>query len=140
MAGALRQAFPAAGCGVTRISPCTRCLVISIPSRWRARSLRPLCLLAGLVKNSAILIDDTNPAFAGKLGNGLIDPLASIHLYNSGENAFITPSVLNFTTNENLDVILYGHVDITSTNAPASYSINLDSGPGFSTPINPLIE
>ena len=85
----------------------------------------------GILEASATNIDDLNPDYAGKLGAGLMNPMAALNL-NSESYAFITPDTLSFTSYENVWYFapFTGEALLTSTNSPASYTATVQSADG----------
>ncbi len=76
-----------------------------------------------LIKNSATNIDTINPFFAGKLGNGLINPVAALGSISLPATAEVIPETLTFVVEEgtSFPTSPFESFTLTSSNAPAQY-------------------
>lgn len=89
------------------------------------RSRNPLASVGQL--RSAIMVsaddlDATNPAYSGKLGKGLIDPLAAVNLFSGTDSAQVWPDTISVAVPlGTMDTILVAAV-VTSSNAPANFT------------------
>jgi len=78
------------------------------------------------ILNTAVDLDGLNPDFAGMLGSGLIDPVASLAI-SPPDSAHLTPDTLFFWAVEGDSIPQIGYSFLTSTNAPAVYQAFSDT-------------
>src|SRR5690606_20323206 len=88
--------------------------------------------LRGAILLSADDLDLANPAYAGKLGQGLIDPLASLDFFAGSDSAGVSPDTISLSVPlGTMDTILVAAL-VTSSNAPAAYTAEvLNTGDRF---------
>lgn len=84
-------------------------------------------LLSGAIELSAIDIDDVNPANAGDLGAGLLNPIAALAYVQGPELATVLPDTIYFEhyVGRMYFVPLSEFAWVNSTNAPASFFAEL---------------
>ncbi len=84
-----------------------------------------------LVKSTAQDLDIVNPDYIGKLGAGLIDPVAALRTFPQVDTGWISPTEHFLQVPEWDSLFLEAKVGVFSTNAPAKFFVSLLDEPNF---------